>query len=287
MSRPTVVDYSWAKPDPACLRANGYVGVMRYLSWDRTGKNLTREEATRLHAAGLWIGLNWEQSGNWAEFAGGYGAGERNGIEAARQANALGAPASVPIFVSADYGAPRDHWETIDAYLRGFNAGSGRRVGFYGQGNLADWLLDRGVIGWIWQTNATAWGGVSRRAVLTQHIWTDICGASCDPNTLNHDATAWVWTPHQTSTPPPTPKDDDMTPDEKRKQDETLAAATEANKHAGQIRLLDVPALTDRIGKVEDIALEANGNAAASLMFLRVIAEHLDVDLPDGLKAKA
>lgn len=237
--RPTAVDYSWGRPDLTCLRKNGYVGVMRYLSWDRTGKNITRDEAQTLHAHGMWIGLNWEQQGNWSEFSGGKLAGQINGAEAARQAAALGAPRTVPIFVSADYGAPRSHWGTIADYLKGFAAASGHPVGFYGQGDLADWLLERRVIGWIWQTNATGWGGVSNQAVLRQHIWTKVCGVDVDPNTVYGDPRQWAWMPNH-----PT-QEDEMTPAQEAKLDKKLgeilsvaknahSAASEANRHSAK-----------------------------------------------------
>ena len=36
-----VLDYSWGRPGAANIKQAGYVGVMRYLSHDTTGKNLT------------------------------------------------------------------------------------------------------------------------------------------------------------------------------------------------------------------------------------------------------
>ena len=226
MARPTVVDYSWAKPDPACLRASGYVGVMRYLSWDAS-KNLTRAEAETLHAHGLWVGLNWEGHGNWTEFS---GDGAAAGREAKRQCDLLGAPASVPVFVSADYGAPAAHWPTIERFLHAFTGGSGREVGFYGQGNLADWLRQRGTIRWIWQTNATGWGGVSTAAILRQQIWTTVCGASVDPNILQGNPADWAWMPNQ-------PVEDDMTPDQAKQLAQAARDAATAADQAPKAAL--------------------------------------------------
>ena len=40
------VDYSWARPKPSDLYAQGYTFAARYLSYDTTGKNLTAAEAS-------------------------------------------------------------------------------------------------------------------------------------------------------------------------------------------------------------------------------------------------
>lgn len=227
MVKPTVVDYSWARPLPSCLRSNGIVGVCRYLSWDQTGKNLTAAERTELHDSGLWILLNWEGSGSWTEFSGGAAAGRRAGARAKQLCNGLNAPMDVPVFVSADYGALTAHWSVIEQFLIGFGEASGRVVGFYGQGNLIDWLLDRGHVRWAWQTNAIGWGGVSSRAVLRQHIRTTICGASVDPNSLQGNPADWSWMPTQ-----PTSPEDDMTPEEKELLRQTAASAKDSAEQA-------------------------------------------------------
>lgn len=232
--KPTVVDYSWGRPDPGCLRGSGYVGVCRYLSRDRSGKTLSPTERTRLHDAGLWIVLNWEGTGNWSEFSGGVTAGTSAGRHAAELCRTLAAPASVPIFVSADYGAPRHHWPTIVEWLRAFADASGRRVGFYGQGDLGDHLLDVGAAEWLWQTNAHGWGGVSDRAVLYQKLPGRVCGADVDPNVLAGNPNDWAWMPHQTVNL----EEDDMTPDQ-------IKQAADTNDQAHKAALQSAGALAE------------------------------------------
>lgn len=255
MTRATVVDYSWARPDPTCLRSHGYVGVMRYLSWDRSGKNLTRAEAQKVHAAGLWIGLNWEGAGNWSEFASGASGGTRAGTEARRQCNAIGAPASVPIFASVDYQAPRAHWQTIGAWLAAFRTASHARVGVYGQGDLGDWLLDRGAVEWVWQTNATGWGGVAKRAVLIQQLWTTACGADVDPNILAGDPRDWAWLPESHRS-----EEDDMTPDQIAQAADTNDQAHKAALHAAGAQATAKDAL-DQARKAALLAASADAKA--------------------------
>src|SRR5690348_1179506 len=58
------VDYSWARPSPAHLKAEGYHFAARYLSYDTTGKNITAAEANALRAAGIDVVSNWEQGGS-------------------------------------------------------------------------------------------------------------------------------------------------------------------------------------------------------------------------------
>src|SRR5262245_38118081 len=53
------VDYSWARPSPSGLYAEGYRFAARYLSYDTTGKNLSAAEAEALWAAGVDIVANW------------------------------------------------------------------------------------------------------------------------------------------------------------------------------------------------------------------------------------
>jgi len=47
------VDYSWSRPDPAALIKAGKRFVIRYVSYDQTGKNLTRKEADAIRAAAV------------------------------------------------------------------------------------------------------------------------------------------------------------------------------------------------------------------------------------------
>ena len=47
------VDYSWSRPDPAALVKAGKRFVIRYVSYDQTGKNLTRKEADAIRAAAV------------------------------------------------------------------------------------------------------------------------------------------------------------------------------------------------------------------------------------------
>lgn len=208
------VDYSFSRPSLTALRAAGYDGIIRYLSWD-AAKNLTRPEVDAAHAAGLWVALNWEGWGDLREFGATVAAAASNGrtagAEARRLCDAMAAPAGLPIFVSADYPAQPEHYEIIGAFLDAFAAASARPVGIYGGGPLIDWCLDHGHAALGWQTNATSWG-VTDRAVIRQALAPESgpFAGQIDPNTVTGDYRSFAWTADFHPAPPGQPEEDDM-----------------------------------------------------------------------------
>ncbi len=98
-----VIDYAWGRPSIASLKAAGAVAVCRYLSYNTTGKNLTKAEADGLRAGGIDIVSNWEQAGSWTEYAGGQATGRTHAVEANRQHLADGGPPDRPIYFSTDF----------------------------------------------------------------------------------------------------------------------------------------------------------------------------------------
>lgn len=153
MSR--VIDYAWGRPSVAALRGAGAVAVCRYLSYDRTGKTLTKGEADELRANGIDIVSNWEQAGSWAEYSGGQTTGRSHAAEASRQHLACGGPPGRPIYFSTDWDATSTQLPTIAEYYRGVASVIGLdRTGAYGSYRTVKYLLDQGVIRWGWQTYA-------------------------------------------------------------------------------------------------------------------------------------
>jgi len=149
------VDYAWSRPDPAGLYAAGKRFASRYLSHDRTGKNLTAAEAEALGAAGIAVVCNWEWRAGDAK--GGFAAGAEYAAEAARQAAACGMPAGRPIYFSIDYD-PAGSYGPIDAYFQGIGSVLPvSQIGAYGGYGTIDHLLGAGLIRWAWQT--FAWSG--------------------------------------------------------------------------------------------------------------------------------
>ncbi len=174
------VDYSWGRPSPSGLHADGYTFAARYLSWDTTGKNLSAGEAHDLEAAGVDVVANWENSGTAA--LDGYAQGVSDAKEAEAQAVADGMPAGRPIYFSVDFDAQPDQQGAINDYFDGVASVLGRsRTGAYGGYYLIGRLFDAGKITYGWQTYAWSYGQWDSRAQLRQtQNGVTIAGGSCD-----------------------------------------------------------------------------------------------------------
>ncbi|MGA8330458.1 MAG: glycoside hydrolase domain-containing protein [Mycobacterium sp.] len=155
------IDYAWTHPDPAVIKAAGYKGVIRYLSHDPS-KNLTTTERDGLHGEGLWILLVWEDSA--AAALGGANAGNAHGIEAAKQAAALGYPTSVPLFHAVDFDAQPSQMRAVLAYGDAF--ATHWQTGPYGGKNVIDGATAK----WRWQASAWSRGILSPSASLFQRL---------------------------------------------------------------------------------------------------------------------
>ncbi|GAA1545622.1 hypothetical protein GCM10009678_30320 [Actinomadura kijaniata] len=162
------IDYAWGRPGPAALKRAGAKFVCRYLSHDRTGKNLTRAEAEELSRAGIWLVVVWETTASRA--LSGRAGGVADAREAQRQASAVGMPAGRPIYFAVDFDAGPSHQAAINAYLDGAAGVLGRfRVGLYGGYGPVKRALDAGRAAWAWQTYAWSGGRWDRRAQLQQY----------------------------------------------------------------------------------------------------------------------
>jgi hypothetical protein len=155
-----VADYSFARPDPAALKAAGFEGVMRYIS-PSSKKNLTKAEAKRLHDAGLWIGLIWETTAARAGEGARAGADDVKWAEAA--ADKLGLPMDCPIFFAVDFDAPASK---VRPYFTAVKKGAKRPTGSYGGVKIAA----AGLTDYIWQTEAWSHGEVATNAHMLQRI---------------------------------------------------------------------------------------------------------------------
>ena len=125
------VDYSWARPGGAALKAAGKTFAVRYLLQDgQGGKGLDRSEYDDLIANGIDVAVVYETYAARAK------SGSAGGVEDAHAAqaalNALGLPNNMPIYFAVDYDAPESDQGVIDAYLRGAASVIGMdRVGVY------------------------------------------------------------------------------------------------------------------------------------------------------------
>lgn len=192
-----VVDYSWARPSPQRLAELGVRAVCRYLA-NRSSKVLTAEERDALHAAGIGILLNWEQSETDPLIP---AKGTMHGRSALRQATALGYPADLPIIVSVDTDTVPTQWGTVQAYMKAFAAECAPyRLGVYAEAGLANRLVDAGLAWFVWAPSAVAWNdGIDYvRCDVRQHFghaaWPQMAefGVNVDSNTTLTPIRVWL-----------------------------------------------------------------------------------------------
>jgi hypothetical protein len=180
MSETRAVDYSFSRPSPATIKANGYQAVGRYLGGSPT-KQLTKAEAASLHAAGLGIWLVWETAADRAKD--GKAAGVTDAHAALQAANALGYPAACPIFFAVDFDATAVQ---VTAYFAGVSSVLGNRAGVYGGVRVA------GIAAWTWQTAAWSNGRLAPSAHILQRAKPQgALPAGCDENVICRPIPVW------------------------------------------------------------------------------------------------
>jgi Rv2525c-like, glycoside hydrolase-like domain/N-acetylmuramoyl-L-alanine amidase len=193
------VDYSFGRPSPAALARAGVRFVSRYLATLPNGKVIDIAERDELWAAGIGILLNWEQSeGDFLDPS----KGAPHGHEASRQALALGYPTSLPILVSCDRGVLPGRFPDVVTYFQAFkDSARGYPLGAYAQSDLANRLVELGLVSVVWAPMATAWNrGIPYAQVdLRQHRnpdpkWPSLeqFGTTVDVNVSARPLPVWV-----------------------------------------------------------------------------------------------
>lgn len=186
------VDYAWSHPGGAAIQRAGYAFACRYSSNDAT-KDISRQEADDLAAHGVWSVLVRETTANRARA--GRAAGVADAKAAVARATTAGMPSGRPLYFAIDYDAPTADKPEICDYFRGVASVIGlARTGGYGGYDQLKWLIDAGLITWVWQT--AAWSG--GRLLPGRHIYqyaktVTINGVSCDINeALTADYGQWM-----------------------------------------------------------------------------------------------
>jgi len=182
MTQTLAVDYSFSRPSPATIKSHGYTAVGRYLGGS-SGKRITRDEATSLHAAGLGIWLVWETSADRARS--GNAGGVSDAHAAAAAALAVGYPTSCPLFFAVDFDATPAQ---VSAYFAGIRSVLGNRAGIYGGIKVTE----AGLAHWRWQTAAWSGGKVDPAAHLYQRTKMTHPIGGCDENVICHPIPLWT-----------------------------------------------------------------------------------------------
>jgi hypothetical protein len=155
------VDYSWARPAVATLRAAGVQAVGRYVGPAAWGKTITQAEYDTLVAAEMGVWLVYEGGTN--DVAGGEPAGENAARQALRYLP-VGYPAGAPVYFAVDKaivpGPGNPAWVSTLAYLKGACSVVGlARMGVYGEGAVLAGAAFTRVASRFWLSESTAWPG--------------------------------------------------------------------------------------------------------------------------------
>jgi hypothetical protein len=182
-------DYSFDRPDPACLFNKGIRFAVRYTSIGSDPKNMSAPEVQRLLDAGIALVTVFEESKG--HMLGGRVAGVQAAKASRDLASACGMPDGRPHYFALDIDPNplRDsQWDHIRAYLDGAASVLGRdAVGVYG-GFLAIEKLVPHSAPWGWQTRAWSKGKWSAKARLQQHeIEVGRCGGQVDLDRTHPD----------------------------------------------------------------------------------------------------
>ena len=176
-------DFSYTRPNPAVLEANGWSFVLGYVSRS-TGKVLTnwRDYVN----AGLGVAFVFEDSAvpNLSN-------GKADGEFCEQWLRSNGLPFTVPLFFAIDSDVPSSLFPAIHSYASDFNLATNSPTGPYGKFNLIEYLVTPGQqpsqIGW--QTAAWSAGKLSQKCNVYQrathhHALPGYASNSYDENVL-------------------------------------------------------------------------------------------------------
>jgi hypothetical protein len=153
-------DYSWSRPDPACLAARGITFAGRYSQPDDRPKSMSYEETARLEEVGIALVTIYQPSGDKGWMLHG---GADRGKVAARESLSIaerlcGMPDDRPIYYALDVD-PRPltavQWDMVRRLLDGAAVVTGpNRVGIYGGWLAMEKLIPGGHARWGYQTKS-------------------------------------------------------------------------------------------------------------------------------------
>jgi hypothetical protein len=200
------VDYSFDRPDVACLFSVGTAFAGRYVG-PGGGKLLSRAEAAALHAVGISIVLLAEGFSDDALL--GFAKGDEHAQQALAAMNALGVPQDRPCYFSVDFDMTSDQQPQVQAYFLGAAGVMGHnRVGIYGGIRTMNWARANNLALWYYQTAAWSNGQWAPFVHIQQYDFDKfICGATMDLDRGEFlDYGQWPFVPPKPgSAPPPSP----------------------------------------------------------------------------------
>lgn len=163
------LDYSWARPGGATIKAAGYQFVVRYIPYPGNGgKGLEHAELNDLRKHGIDIAMVYESYANRA--LQGFSAGVADAKQSIAQLNRLGFP-KIPVYFAVDFDAAEHQQDEIDAYLKGAASVIGAdRVGVYAGYWVIKRCYENKTAKYLWQTYAWSGGNVHPKIHLYQYL---------------------------------------------------------------------------------------------------------------------
>ena len=155
-----VVDYSWARPGAAAIRAAGFNGVMRYVPYPGDlpiPKGIYPAELEELRADGLSVGLVFESSANRALDGRDAGIADANATLWSR--TYLKWPEGLPTYFAVDFDLQASQYNAVAEYFRGVNSVFGaERTGVYGGSRTLELISTLGLARYFWQSLGWRYG---------------------------------------------------------------------------------------------------------------------------------
>lgn len=198
-----ILDYSAGYPGGSAVHDAGYAGVIRYLRKEGASrvKPLTAGEVVDMRAHDRLIAVVYQHVSK-SRVTEGRAAGQHDARWALEQAHVVGIDPRC-VYFAVDFDAVP---ATVAEYFRGTAdvLGVGRN-GAYGSYKVLEYLFDRGIITYGWQTVAWSGGRREARAHLYQRLGqVPVGGVSCDVNDVLKTDFGQDYLP-----------EDDMLPDER------------------------------------------------------------------------
>ena len=178
----------------ACLKQQGVDFVFRYysLTTHQPEKRLTQAEAEALAAAGLEIGVVYEDAPTSLSYFSG-GRGHRDGVNACKAALSLHQPPGSAIYFTVDYdaaladisGSILDYFRGVDQGMKDAGGGNSAYIaGVYGSGAACDFMKAQcPFVKYSWLAESKGWLGSRTYAAWDVNQATaasDLCGFPAD-----------------------------------------------------------------------------------------------------------
>ncbi len=199
------VDYSFARPGAAAIKAAGYDFVLRYVPYPGDGgKGLDAAELADLRANGLAVGLVFESTAE--RHLGGFNAGVADAWQCNRSILDLNFPDRLPVYFAVDFDAQPSHWPLIDAYQAGAISVLGLpRVGIYGSYSVVEHAHEANTAAWYWQCRA--WSGTPVQMSPWRHLYQTYPGGQINGGDVDFNeafgADQGLWMPEGVNVPDP------------------------------------------------------------------------------------